>query len=225
MNDNFMNSVYLAGAFLTLFGVSELLFHFFKWKAELTRKIVHVFTGLLSLSFPILLDNHWFVLGLCGSFLVILIASLKLDWLPSINKVDRITRGSLLYPVIVYSCFLIQDYFDSLIFYYIPILILAVCDPIAELVGKNIPRGKYKTFGHTKTLSGSFGFCLTAVLISSILLIEIESIASMNALIIGLTIGVLTSIVEGFSHKGYDNLSIPSTVVVVLIFFFNNGFI
>lgn len=219
MNQNLLHTIYLAGAFLALFGVAELLYHWLGVKAEITRKIVHVFTGILTLLFPVMLDNHWYVLLLCGSFLLILLASIPLSLLPSINKVDRVTRGSFMYPVIVYSCFLVQLKMDSLIYYYIPILILALCDPIAELVGKNLPWLRYKTFGHKKTISGSLSFCIAAIVITTTLLVQIGSLELSHSLAIGSSIAIVTAVFEGFSHKGYDNFTIPASAVGVLLFF------
>lgn len=216
MNTNLLHTIYLAGAFLTLFAFAEVLYHFVKVKAEVTRKIVHVCTGLLTMLFPVMLNNHWFVLLLCGSFLLILLVSLPLGLLPSINNVGRVTRGSLLYPVIVYTCFLVQMELGSLVFYYVPILILALCDPVAELVGKNFPWVKYQTFGHSKTISGSLGFCISAILVTTVLLVQIESIDVVKALVIGVMMGIVTAVFEGFSHKGYDNLTVPFSALGVL---------
>jgi dolichol kinase len=219
MTQNLINTGILAAAFLALFATAELLYHRFKFRAEITRKIVHVFTGILTLLFPPMVENHWLVLALCASFLLILLASFPLKMLPSINAVNRKTNGSILYPIIVYSCYLIYQSYDNLAFYYIPILILALCDPTAALVGKNFPKGKYTTFGHSKTLSGSFGFLLAALILSVLLLVFMEQVPFSTALIIGGCIACTTAFAEAISHRGYDNLTIPATAVGVLLFF------
>ena len=122
--------------FLALFGLAEFLYHKQKVKAEITRKIVHVGTGLLTLLFPIFLHDQWQVLFLCTAFLLILLASLQFKLLPSINSIDRVSHGSILYPVAVYGCYLAYSYADKgLFFFYLPILTLAICDPLAALIG------------------------------------------------------------------------------------------
>ncbi|MFT5779034.1 MAG: phytol kinase [Crocinitomicaceae bacterium] len=219
MSWNLINTGILAMAFLALFSFAELLYRRFKVQAEVTRKIVHVVTGIITLLFPPLIGNHWLVLFLCGSFLLILLVSFPLKMLPSINAVDRKTRGSLIYPVIVYCSFLIYLEFDNLTFYYIPILTLALCDPIAALVGKRFPWGRYKTFGHTKTMSGSFGFFFSAAILSILLLIQLEEIPPFMALLASLCIAFTTTIAEALTHKGYDNLTIPATALGVLLIF------
>ena len=95
LDHNIINTALLASSFLALFGIAEILYHFLKMQAELTRKIVHIGTGLLTLLFPLMLSNHWYVLFLCTSFAAILLASLRLNLLPSINAIGRKSAGSL----------------------------------------------------------------------------------------------------------------------------------
>ena len=217
MNQTLLHTAYLALAYFALFTSAEILYHKLNIQAEITRKYVHIITGLLTLLFPPLISNHWYVLGLCGSFLLILIASLRLKLLPSINAVDRITRGSFLYPFIVYVCFLVYTEYDDLIFYYIPILVLAICDPIATLIGKKWPLGQYTTFGYTKTSSGSLGFFIIAILICMVFMTGVEGMSINVAIITSVSVALLTVFAEAITHKGYDNLSIPASALLVLI--------
>jgi phytol kinase len=85
LSTDLINTAMLAGAFLALFGLAELLYHYLNVKAELTRKLVHAGTGLLTLLFPVMLNNHWLVLLLCSAFAVILLLSLRFNLLRSIN--------------------------------------------------------------------------------------------------------------------------------------------
>jgi dolichol kinase len=217
MSPSFINMIILAGAFLALFATAELLYHKFKVKAEITRKFVHLMTGLLTMFFPPMLDGHWFVMALCGSFLFILVGSMIFNLLPSINAVDRVTRGSLLYPIVVYFCFLAFLHFDQFVFYYIPILILAICDPIAALTGKRWPIGKYTIFGQSKTMLGSSMFMLSAVITCFLLLILVDHVAIGTALVLSLVVAFATTLLEAISHKGYDNLTIPAAAMGVLL--------
>lgn len=219
MNPHFINTGILALAFLVLFSVAELLYHRFNFKAEVTRKIVHICTGVLTLLFPAMLENHWFVLALCSSFLIILLASLALKMLPSINAVDRKTSGSILYPVIVYGCFLLYQEYGNIILYYIPILTLAICDPIAALVGKKFPWKAYTTFGHQKTLSGSIGFFIASFFLSLILLAIFINVPYSSSVIIAFCIALTTAFAEAITHRGLDNLSIPAAAIATILLF------
>ncbi|MCR9173823.1 MAG: phosphatidate cytidylyltransferase [bacterium] len=214
---NWINIGVLGTAFLVLFAVAELLYHRFNYHAEVTRKIVHISTGILTLLFPPMLENHWSVLALCASFLLILIASWPLKLLPSINAVKRKTTGSILYPIIVYGCFLNYNYFDNFALYYIPILTLALCDPVAAYVGQKYPYKPYIVFRQKKTLSGSLGFAVAAFVLSFAFLIGLEQYSFIHAVVIGFALSICTTFAEGISHGGYDNFTIPFAATVVLM--------
>jgi len=203
--------------YLVLFTTAEILYHKFKVKAEITRKFVHLSTGVISLLFPPMIENHWLVMVLCASFLFILLASLKFNLLKSINAVERTTRGSILYPFIVYGCFLMLAYYDDMIFYYIPILILAIADPVAGLLGKKWPKGEYTVFNNTKTLSGSSAFFITAAGVALIFLFIFSSKSATALIAVATIVSLATALAEAISHKGYDNLTIPASAMLILV--------
>lgn len=219
MSTETLNTLILAVSFLLLFLFAEILYHLFKIKVELTRKLVHTGTGLLTLLFPVMLHNQWLVLLLCSSFAIILILSFRFDVLKSVNAIQRESVGSLAYPVAVYGCYLAFIYFDEQrMYFYLPILVLAVCDPVAALTGKKWPWGRYYNGKDYKTLVGSFLFLLSAWLISSALFyfsgIEWSMLQELSA---GFIIALVSSFAEAFSRKGYDNITIPAAVLLGLM--------
>ncbi len=217
MNQQLINTLLLAGAFLLLFAVAELLYHKLHVKVEITRKIVHFGTGIITLLFPILLDNHWLVLFLCTSFAVILIISLKFNLLKSINAIERESVGSIAYPVSVYSCYLVYQLYNHHYFYfYLPILILAVCDPLAALFGKRWPKGKYKIGKDNKTLMGSSMFFISALLLCGFILVPNLTYGVGGIIAACIFVSVITTIAEACSGKGYDNITIPFATVSCL---------
>lgn len=216
MKTDLVNTGALALTFISLFIVSELFYHFCKLQVELTRKLVHTGTGLITLFFPVMLSNHWFVLLLCGSFMFLLWASLKFGFLNSINAIERKSAGSLLYPVSVYICYLAFQVHHSYLHYYLPILILAICDPIAALTGKKWPKGKYIVGKDTKTLIGSGMFFLSAALLCHLLFILLHLNVSVTTVFFIASASCLT---EALSKNGYDNLTIPIAVLLVLYLF------
>jgi phytol kinase len=216
MKNDIIDSIILSGAFLILFGTAEVLYHYFKVKVELTRKIVHLGTGLLTMLFPIMLNSHWWVLMLCSSFAVILIISLKYNLLKSVNAIERESVGSIAFPVSVYGCYLAFTYFDhQYVYFYLPILILAICDPIAALTGKRWPRGRYKFNGSNKTLMGSAMFFLSAFIL--IITLSLMGHTMTRVVSRGFAIALVSTISEAVSGKGYDNITIPVSVLGSLI--------
>lgn len=220
MTESLTNTIILAVIFLLLFGSAEILYRVLQVNAEITRKYVHIATGFLSLFFPLLIADNLLVLFLCASFFLILIISFKTALLPSINAVSRRTYGSLAYPVIVYLCYMIYDSLDNLMFYYIPILILAISDPIANLVGNKLPYGKYRIMAQSKTVSGSSAFFLTAFLTSLLLSFYFADFHfSWIGLVLSVVIAITTTVAEALSLNGFDNITIPVCAMIILYIF------
>ena len=215
MDKDFINSLILAALFAALFTLAELAYHLLKVKVELTRKFVHVGTGLLTFLFPNMIDNQWFVFYLCAIFAIVLMLSLKFNLLKSINAIERDSVGSIAYPISVYGCYLAYDFCDhNIIYFYLPILILAICDPIAALSGKKWPLGKFKVGNDYKTVVGSMMFFLSASVITSCFLMDYDSAGKI--FFIALSIAFISTISEAFSKRGYDNFFIPLSVLVSL---------
>ena len=217
-NSLFITALY-SFAFLALFAIAEVLHLWLKIKAEWTRKLVHATSGLIALTFPLYLDNHWNILFLTVSFVFILVISLKFDFLRSINNVTRVTHGSVIFPLVIYGCFFTYNISSQTIYFYIPLIILAIGDPIANIVGKKIPIRPYVNFGHTKTMSGSLGFLIAALICSFLFLEAIDKWSTTFNLIVALSISIISTTVEAFSHRGFDNLSIPLSCIFVLFIF------
>lgn len=225
MNAQMINLLILAIAFLALFATGEGLFHFAGVPAEYTRKCIHLGTGLITLLFPVLLSNHWYVLLLCSLFALLLVLSLRFNFLRSINAIGRKSYGSLMYPAAVYGTFLAYDTgFTSygepgLQSYYIPILILAVCDPLAALVGRKYPWKPYTVGNSQKTLAGSMVFLVAAFFLCYSLLIAFAGGTDWRYLVIAAGIAVATTLTEAVARNGFDNLLIPAVAVLCLYIF------
>jgi len=229
MNRDIINTGLLALSFLGLFAVSEVIYYRFNVKPEVTRKLVHVVTGFLTLLFPIMLNNQLLVFLLCATFALIILASLRFGFLRSINGIDRKSHGSISYPVSVYGCYLAYNYYshrnsgfsDPYIYFYLPILTLAICDPIAALAGKKFPYGKFKIGKDTKTMVGSLSFFVSSLLLTlSVYFYLFHGSFSLAAIFpMAFMIAALASISEALSGKGIDNITIPATVLLVLVIF------
>lgn len=220
-----INSFILTGGFAMIFLIAEFMYHRLKVKAELTRKFVHFATGVLSLLFPVLMTNHWMVLLVCSLFGAFLALSLKYNLLPSINNIDRKSVGTIMYPISVYGCYLGYKLFDSeYIYFYLPILILAICDPIATLFGKRWPRGRYRVGLEYKTWMGTSAFFISAMIVSYALFMIFYPGLPVNDLILySLIISTVTAIAEACSGKGFDNVSIPAAALVGMIIIQGTG--
>lgn len=217
MSRDIINIMILSGYFLSLFGITELLHKHYRWKVELTRKIVHAGTGLLVLLFPIMLNHLWSVLLLCSAFALLLSISLRTGYLNSINGIHRKSYGSLLYPLSVFICYAFFSLFNlSYVFFSLPVLILALCDPIAALSGKKLGWLPYSLDTETKTVAGNIGFFVTAFLISTLLIFHFFDAGPYHTMTAALLISIFSTLAEGISTDGKDNLSVPATALIAL---------
>lgn len=208
--------ILLAGLFAGLFLLGEAFYWQAHWPAENSRKFVHITVGALSLTFPLFFENFWPVALLCAVFLLILKLSRRFNFLPSINKVKRRTVGSLLFPVVVAVCFWLNLERQNVLYFYSPILIMAVCDPLAAIAGKAAGEDE-------KSWQGFGAFLLSAFIFSMALFSWAAPMAWQPLLLSTLAMALATALAEYFSKNGWDNLSVPVAAVIALFIIENSG--
>ncbi|NUM32527.1 MAG: phosphatidate cytidylyltransferase [Bacteroidetes bacterium] len=205
---------------LLLFGFTELMYHRFKIDVEITRKTAHIGSGLLSLLFPVYFHSQWWVLLICAMFQLLLVTSINLGFLKSINAVKRKTYGSVVYPIVVYIVFLFWFYLErnpkendnNYIYFYLPITILAICDPIATFFGKKYPIYKLKKL--SKSIGGSVAFWFTAFSICFFFTLNSKVFGQFDIIWVSILIATVSTFTELYSKKGFDNLFIPISVII-----------
>jgi len=212
-----INILALMATFLTIFGSAEFFYHQFNLKVEWSRKYVHCAAGLLTLLFPVMLGSHWLVLLMSSCFAIILFFSKRLNLLQSIHNIERKSKGAILYPISIYFCFLLQDVLDARIFFYLPVIIMAISDPVAALCGKRFPRGKYQIGHARKTVVGSTAFMASAFVLCMIVFGFWWQLPLHLMMLFSIFIAVVTTLVEAVSGRGMDNITIPISVVGCLL--------
>ncbi|MBL0098611.1 MAG: hypothetical protein IPP46_20610 [Bacteroidetes bacterium] len=108
---------------------------------------------------------------------------------------------------------------NPLLYYYLPILTLAICDPMAAYAGKHFPYGKFKVWGGTKSLSGLTAFFLSSLIITFSVLYSFSATGTTGSdiLLLSLPLAFIGGIAEAISSKGLDNITIPVSVLLTLI--------
>ncbi len=208
-------------AFLFILALSELAYKKMRMSAEYTRKISHIIATLTSLSFIYVFQSHWFVFGLAVfSFLLLFVGKLTHSF-KSIEDVSRRTLGSYLLPVGIYISFAISDHFNNTLLFVLPILILAISDSLAGIIGIRYP-GKekqiiFQRLKIEKTVAGTITFLVSSAVISAT---TFAVIGYDFPKIVGLTIyiSLATTIIEFVSPYGTDNLTIPVFASSILAF-------
>jgi len=214
--------IFLVGISLLLLFI-ELLYRRLELKGEYTRKLAH-FTGTLStITFPYIFESHFYVLAMALFFFLVLFISRNNTYLRSIHDIDRISAGSYFLPAAIYITYLIADKADSMLLFILPMLILAICDPAAGIMGINLQQynHKIKLFGHElqKTWLGSLTFFVSCFIISIVALYFNQMHLGLRIFEISALIAFVTAIVEMLSWKGSDNLFIPLSALGVLMLF------
>ena len=211
---------YLLGIALLLI-FNELNYRRFKIKGEITRKFAHFASILAVIPMPYMFDSHWYVLILASVFFAVLLITQKGQLLNSIHDIKRKSIGSYLLPLSIYLTFLTAALFENKFIYILPMLILAVCDPMAAILGMNIKKynGRIKLFGHKyqKTWLGSGAFFSMSLIISIIALYYYRGFFDLKTFWLATVIAITGTVAELFSWRGSDNLTIPLSILLILV--------
>ncbi len=202
---------------------TELVYRRLGVKGEVTRKFAHFTATLSTVTFPYIFNDHWYVLTLAVIFFVLLYISRNGVQLKSIHDIERISVGSYLLPVSIYLTFLISFNLNERLFFILPMLILAICDPMAGILGLEVQKYNHKIrlFGWKlqKTWLGSGSFLVSSFMISIIALYFNRMTLDLKTFWLALGIAVIATLAELISWRGSDNLFIPMSVLVVLVLF------
>ena len=202
-----------------LIGIAELLHRKVKVRPEHSRKFLHVSGGLTCLLLPSVFDSHWWLLVLAVIAFSILLITYRKKLLPSVHQTKRYSLGSVLFPIPVYLCFLFAEWQQNVLFFYIPVSLLAISDTAAETGGNTWGHKTKQFFGGQKTLAGSISFFITALLICFIWLNPLALYPAAEATKMSLFISLSTAIAETITLHGWDNLSVPLVATSVLYSF------
>lgn len=211
-----LNIMIVSIIFLALFIVAEV------WRkygapTEITRKFVHFAGAFVTIFFPFIFKSHWTVLLLAAIFGEIMFFTKKFGFLQSVHDVERKSDGAIYHPIAIYVCFLYSQILNQPWFYVISILILAISDATAALVGRSYGMNEYIVeVGSKKTFEGSFTFFLTSFLITHLILLLATSVGRVESVLVALLISIIMTIFESVSLKGADNLFIPIGTMFIL---------
>lgn len=211
----------IAACFSLLIASAEIWHRTKKPPVEWTRKLLHFSGGIVSLSLPMLIHSHWVVLCLAMSMGAIFVVSKKNRWLQSIHGIDRVSSGSEFYPVVIYICFVLCN--GVVWKFVICILILAISDSAAALIGKKFGQLVFRVEEEHKSVAGCLAFFIVTFVSALIPLLIWDPLAGSGHLpnvwhyvLTASLIGLLVMCIELISLGGADNLWIPLGTLLVL---------
>ncbi len=198
---------------------------------ENARKAIHVSVGVFAASFPIFLSRTEIFVFHGMFFVAIVVLSLSSDvvrtqawaqrWragrflaamFDRYEDVRRWTIGQFLYPL---SLMLVVLFFDDLLIYSFSVLMLALADGFAAVIGRSFGQRIYYVPGGYKSLIGSATFFFISFTLMCVFLI-IETDAGYIALIPAFVYATVLTFVEGTIAGGFDNLAVPLLTAVLL---------
>ena len=175
---------------------------------ELSRKIVHIGTGAV-------VPFAWFfqipfVVALPVAAVITLVTALNHQWrfIPAVEDIDRNSYGTIAYGFAITMLLLLfwptrADAVSA------GVLVMALGDGLAGLIGRNVESQKWVLFGQTKSSVGT----ITMAVVSSLVLIGLARWSGAD-LSLPATLGMvaIATGLEQLSWGGLDNLSVPISV-------------
>lgn len=190
---------------------------------ELVRKLFHLGGGMLALPLPWLFSSPGPVIVLAGFALVILGMLRAVPFLRRgpgqvLAAVERNTVGEFCFILSLVVLFVVAH--ETPLLYGVPLLVLALADAFAALVGRDYGKHFYSVKGGTKSIEGSLAFFVAAFLCVHVPVLLFTETPRLETLLIGINIGLMVMMAEAAAWWGLDNLIIPLFSYVLLRTFF-----
>ena len=187
--------------------------------AEQLRKLAHIGTGALTMTFPWIFSSYVPVVVVCSLSLLLLLGiqyygPLQARLSGVLHGVKRQSRGDLYFPVSVAILFTLTR--GNKLFYVVPILVLTFADTVAALLGEQYGKHGYASIGGIKSMEGSIGFFTTAFFAVHIPLLLFTQLGRPETLLIAADIGLIVTLLEAIAWRGLDNIFIPLGVFGLL---------
>ena len=175
---------------------------------ELSRKIVHIGTGAV-------VPLAWFfeipfVVALPVAAVITVVTTINHQWrfIPAVEDVDRNSYGTIAYGIAITTLLLLfwptrADAVSA------GVLVMALGDGLAGLIGRNVASPKWVLFGQTKSSVGT----MTMAVVSGLVLIGLARWSGADlSLPAALGMVAMATGLEQLSWSGLDNLSVPLSV-------------
>lgn len=198
-------------SFGILFVIVEATSRRYSWlSGDASRKFVHIVAGLMAAFLPnVLTFPEITALGLF--FIGFMAVSKKTHLFPSIHGVKRMTLGEVYYPL---SIALTAWLFPVPTTYTYAILVLAISDGFAAVVGTQTGKHPFTLVKSKKSFEGSATFLLTCFVITVVT--TVGSMPLATTFVVSLAIALLLAFVEATLGGGLDNLVLPLAAALIM---------
>ncbi|HTV16950.1 MAG TPA: hypothetical protein VME68_19675 [Acidobacteriaceae bacterium] len=186
---------------------------------EQVRKLAHVGTGFLALSFPWIFSSPWAVGLVCALAAALMLVvqyypPVQAYFAQVLHGVGRKSRGDVYFPASVAILFVLAR--GNRLLYAIPILVLTLADSVAALLGEQYGKHGYAGIDGSKSMEGSVGFFTVAFLSVHVPLLLFTPLGRPETLLIAADIALVVTLLEAIAWRGLDNVFIPFGVFILL---------
>jgi len=183
---------------------------------EARRKLLHVEMGLVALAFPFLFASAWPVLGAAAIVIAWLSALRTVQPLRArfggvLHDMQRDSAGDLCFVAGVCASFLWAGAQPAA--YAVAILVLALADAAAALVGRRYGRPRRMPGGALKSAAGCAAFFAVAFAVTAGV---VGAAGSADPWRSAFLVALCTTLVEALLARGLDNLFVPLAALAAL---------
>ncbi len=202
-----MALVYSYAFVFAIIGLSTLLLKLGWLSDEGSRKFIHIGVGNWMIFAALLFDNLLLALIPPLTFVILNYLSYRFDLVKAMERKDKSSSdlGTVYYAISLFVVVLL-DYvlFGTWQLSVVPILIMAYGDGLSAVIGQRFPSAK---IFQNKTVFGTLTMFIASFVIAVLYL---------NTWWVIALVAVAATVIELFSPRGFDNLSLPLLVYLVL---------
>jgi phytol kinase len=215
-----MSIILLWVGFIVLWSFVAWMAKAMSWQAESSRKAIHIGMGVVCAFFPWIFSHPWEV-WLLALACVLLLLGMRLvpQYFPpamsqAINGVSRRSWGDLLFSPSVALAYTLG--YQRPCIYCACILLLSIADAAGALVGKRWGANPYTTMTARKSVEGSLAVVAAGATVVFSVLVFANGTSIFHGILIAVIAGCLAGIIEAIADNGFDNLSIPVGMYLIL---------
>lgn len=213
-------------------GIADFLMKYLRVAPENSRKFVHVMVGILVSLAPFFLNSLYPVAGLGVLFTFLNYIALKKDTFRGMHSTDRISYGTIYFPV-AFTLLVLLFWERNIVIFIISMLILTFSDTAATIVGERLPAEKKFVLWHDrKSYLGSATFFAVAFLIVWLGFPLYTRLAgggplpTQHLLLMSAFTAFLSTVGEAVSRRGSDNLTLTLAAALgldIYLFCYSSG--
>ncbi len=185
---------------------------------EASRKFIHIMLGNWWFIAMYFFTNVWFAIFVPITFVIINYVSYKQDLIKVMERKNQDGLGTVYYAVSLFILAIVSfGIYQKPILGLIPNVIMAYGDGFAAVVGKYIKSKTYKVGETKKSIAGSITMFMISLIFITIFLTTRYTFELWQIVLIGIVMSGIVTIIEAISVKGIDNISVPVSMLVMLL--------